>query len=414
MVVISMLLVRVIVLLLVLCSAERAAAFPVQGPVRGRVIVPEGEQAEQIVVSVRCYQSGIHGGFAAGDAHAVIDAGESFTVPFVFRGIFPTGCTLRVFHPDYVAAYRRLNDDFTQQVGTIELKSWHAFFDEGPTDPPMHSTYPWPKLEFNQHLSNMLYYYVPAFAEGEQRRRLGRFVVGLHRLTDRAIATGVYGKDGRGESSSIIKDLHRLEDAVEFAASPSRLSALATANNAEAIGKLSANGDYADIWDRNGWSPLLTAAALGNTEAAIALIDGGVEVGRERGVGYGSAMKTALSNRRWQTVAALVGRGAPFDIDPFYNTKIAATLCALAADGDVASLRLMIGRGMSPDLASSSGYTALMCAAEANQLESARFLLESGANPDAQATHNRNAKRMAQSKRNEAMGELLQTYSRPQ
>jgi len=80
----------------------------------------------------------------------------------------------------------------------------------------------------------------------------------------------------------------------------------------------------------------------------------------------------------------------------------------------VASLRLMIGRGMSPDLASSSGYTALMCAAEANQLESARFLLESGANPDAQATHNRNANRMAQSKRNKAMGELLQTYSRPQ
>jgi hypothetical protein len=378
------------------------------------VIVPVGEQAEQIVVSVRCRQSGIHGGFAAGDAHTVIDAGESFMVPFVFKGIIPIGCTLRVFHPDYVAAYRSLNADFTQQIGTIELKSWHSFFDEGPTDPPMHSTYPWPMLEFNQHLSNMLYYYVPAFAEGEQRRQLGRFIVGLHRLTDRAIATGVYGKDGRGESSSIIKDLHRLEDAVEFAASPSRLSAFATANDAEAIGKLSATGDYTDIWDRNGWGPLLTAASLGNTEAALALIDGGVEVGRERGVGYGSAMKTALSKQRWQTVAALVGRGATFDIDPFYNTKIAAALCALAADGDVASLRLMIDRGVSPELASSSGYTALMCAAEANQLEAARFLLESGANPDAQATHNRNAKRIAQSKRNKAMGDLLQTYSRPQ
>ena len=292
-----------------------------------------GEQTEQIVVSVRCRQSGIHGSFAAGDASVVIDAGESFAVPFVFKGIIPTGCTLRVFHPEYVAAYRNLNDDFTQQVGAIGLKSWHTFFDEGPTDPPMHSTYPWPKLEFNQHLSNMRYYYVPAFAEGEQRRRLGRFVVGLHRLTDRAIATGVYGKDGRGESSAIIKDLHRLEDAVEFAASPSRLSALATANDADAIRKLSADGDYVEIWDRNGWSPLLKAASLGNTEAAVALVDGGVKLGRERGVGYGSAMKTALSNRRWQTVAALVGRGAPFDIHPFYNTKIAAALCSLAATG---------------------------------------------------------------------------------
>ena len=41
----------------------------------------------------------------------------------------------------------------------------------------------------------------------------------------------------------------------------------------------------------------------------------------------------------------------------------------------------MIGRGVSLDLAASSGYTALMCAAEANQLESARFLLDSGREP---------------------------------
>ena len=83
-------------------------------------------------------------------------------------------------------------------------------------------------------------------------------------------------------------------------------------------------------------------------------------------------------------------------------------LYSVSSQGDVASLRVFLDAGISPNLAESSGLTPLMGAAKGNQVEAARMLIRAGADVNARATQNRTALGIAKAGRFTTLTELLE------
>ncbi len=252
---------RLLAALGLVLMAAPVGAGPIQGPVRGVVEVADGAQVSDIVVYLGCRTHGIHSSsWPADDVTRIVASGESFLIPWAYRGLSPAGCTLNVYHPRYVVARRRLDDQFSQQFGLIRLQSWDAFMGEGPKPPPMPSHYPWPKTEFISH---------------------------------------------------------------------------------------------------------------------------------------------------WKTAAALLARGAaPPKLDGTYPPVVSA-MCSVSAQGDSTSLRVFLDAGVSPNIAESSGFSPLMCAARNNQLEAARMLINAGADVNARASHNRTALGLSKAGRYDALVQVL-------
>ena len=393
-----------------LMMAAPVGASPIQGPVRGTVELADGAQAVDIVVQLRCRTQGIHNSsWPADEVTRIVGSGEPFLVPWAFRGLAPVGCSLQVYHPRYVVAHRPLEKQFSQQVGVIRLESWDAFMDHGPTDPPMHTHYPWPILEFRNHLDNLLYYYIPAFSEGTKRKALGRHIPALHALFKRVLATGAFGGWPRRDPSHPINMVRKIEEAVTYPASQRALFEAVSRNDADQVTKLIEAGAYVDAWDEEGRTPLFLAARAGHTESAIALVEGGAQIGLSRHTEPKTALSAALSDNRWKTAAALMTRGAsPPPVDGPYRQWFVNALYSLSYQGDIASLRVFLDAGMSPNLAESSGVTPLMGAAKGNQYEAARMLINAGADVNARASHNRTALGIAKGGRSTKLVELLE------
>jgi len=390
--------------------AGPVGAAPIQGPVRGTVELADGAQADDIVVQLRCLSQGIHNSaWPADEVTRIVGSGEPFLIPWAFRGLAPVGCSLQVFHPRYVVARRPLEKQFSQQVGVIRLESWDAFMDHGPTDPPMHTHYPWPALEFRNHLDNLLYYYIPAFDEGTTRKALGRHVPGLHGLFKQVLATGAFGPWPSTDRLLPIEVIRQIEKAVSYPASQRALFDAVSRNDATRVVELVKAGAYVDAWDEEGRTPLFLAARAGHTESAIALVEGGAQIDLSRHTEPRTAFSAALSDRQWKTAAALMARGASSPpVDGPYRQWFVYALYSLSYQGDIASLRVFLDAGMSPNLAESSGVTPLMGAAKGNQYEAARMLINAGADVNARASHNRTALGMAKAGRFTKLVELLE------
>lgn len=392
-----------------LVMAAPVGASPIQGPVRGTVEVADGAQVDDIVAHVRCLSHGIHNSaWPADDVTRIVASGELFLIPWAYRGLSPAGCSLQVYHPRYVVARRPLEKQFSQHVGVDRLESWDSLLDRGPTPPPVPSNYPWPALEFRSHLDNLLYYYIPAFAEGTKRRALGRHMPGLHALFKRVLATGAFGPWPRKDHSDPIKTIRKIEEAVSYPGSQSALFDAVSRNDAPRVATLIKAGAYVDAWDEEGRTALVLAARAGHTEAALALVDGGATIDLSSHTEPRTALTAALADRRWKTAAALMARGASAPkVESIYRQWFVDALYTVSYEGDVTSLRVLLDVGISPNLASSSGVTPLMGAAEGNQPEAARMLINAGAEVNARATHNRTALRFAKTGRFTMLVELL-------
>lgn len=393
-----------------LVMAGPVGASPIQGPVRGTVELADGEQVNDIVVQVRCLSQGIHNSaWPADEVTRIVGSGEPFLIPWAFRGLAPTGCSLQVYHPRYVVARRPLDKQFSQQVGVIRLESWDAFMDQGPKPPPMPSHYPWPATEFRDHLNNLLYYYIPAFSEGPKRKALGRHIPRLHSLFKRVLATGAFGAWPSTDRLLPIETIRQVEKAVSYPASQSALFDAVSRNDATRVVELVKAGAYVDAWDEEGRTPLFLAAKAGHTESAIALVEGGAQLDLSRHTEPRTAFSAALSDRQWKAAAALMARGAsPPPVDGPYRQWFVNALYSLSYQGDIASLRVFLDAGMSPNVAESSGVTPLMGAVKGNQYEAARMLIKAGADVNARASHNRTALGMAKAGRFTKLVELLE------
>jgi hypothetical protein len=376
-----------------LVMAAPVGASPIQGPVRGTVELADGAKADDIVVQLRCSTQGIHNSsWPADEVTRIVGSGDSFLIPWAYRGLAPAGCSLQVIHPRYVVARRALEKQFSEQVGVIRLETWDAFMDQGPSPPPMSSHYPWPAAELRDHLANLLYYYIPAFSEGTNRKALSRHVPGLHRLFTRVLATGAFGPWPSTDRLIPIEAIRQIEKAVSYPASQRALFDAVSRNDAIRVAELVKAGAYVDAWDEEGRTPLFLAARAGHTESAIALVEGGAQIDLPRHTEPRTAISAALSDRQWKTAAALMARGAsPPPVDGPYRQWFVYALYSLSYQGDIASLRVFLDAGMSPNLAESSGVTPLMGAAKGNQYEAARMLINAGADVNARASHNRTA-----------------------
>ncbi len=379
-----------------------------QGPVRGTVQLPDGAQADDFVAHIHCVSHGIHGGHTADDVTRVVPAGEEFLVPWAYRGLSPIGCSLRVYHPRYVVAYHELKDDFAQQVGPLHLETWDTFLARGPADPPMHPSYPWPALEFQQHLSNLLFHYVPAFDEGPNRQALARYVPELHALFKRVLTTGAYGAWPRQNRQTPMVMIGKVEDAVSFEGSQRALFAAVSQKDAVRVAEVLKAGAFVDGWDEQGRSPLFGAARAGDTASVVALIEGGADVDLVSHPKADTPLAIALSKRHWSTAAALIAHGASLQKPGVNRIWLEQALCGVGYTGDTDSLRIFLEAGLAPDLAPRNGLTPLMCAAQGKRVETATMLIKAGADVNARASHNRTPLRLARSARSPELIELLQ------
>jgi len=375
------------------------------GPVKGTVQLADGARADDVVVHLYCTSQGIHGGHRADDVTRVVASGEEFLVPWAYRGLTPIGCSLRVYHPRYVIAHRPLGEAFAQQLGPIPLDTWDAFLRRGPTDPPMHASYPWPAMELQQHLHALLHHYIPAFPEGPKRQALARHVPELHALFKRVVATGAFGASPRLNRQTPMDMIRRIEDGVAFPGSQTALFVAVARNDAARAAEILAAGAYADGWDREGKSPLFIAASGGATETVRVLIAGGAEIDLTPHPRWQTPFAGALSRRHWQTAAALIAHGASLEGHGVNRTALESAMCGMSHAGDATALRVFLDAGIAPDLAPAGSVTPLMCAAQGKQLETAKLLIRAGANVNARASHNRTALKIATGNR---LGELVE------
>jgi ankyrin repeat protein len=241
------------------------------------------------------------------------------------------------------------------------------------------------------HLHYVLYNYVAAFPEGEQRKALSRHVPGLHALFKRVLAIGPSDPVDSLRNLGMIRSI---EDATAFPGAQSALFDAVAHNDAARVAQLAAAGAYLDAWDAEGRTPLLLAARAGHTESAIALVDGGAAIDAARHTEPRTALKAALSESRWKTAAALIARGASPKLgetkqDEYYRKLLGDALAVVSREGDTTSLRRLLEAGIDPDLESTfgKGHTALLSAAKANQVEAARLLIGAGANVNARASY---------------------------
>ncbi len=149
------------------------------------------------------------------------------------------------------------------------------------------------------------------------------------------------------------------------------------------------------------------AALNGHTDAALALIDGGVDIDTVSPREKRTPLARALSQGHWKTASALILRGASLEVASLHHAWLKNAMCGSSSSGDAASLQVFVDAGFDLDIAASNGVTPLMCAAQANQLRTAALLIKAGADVNARASHNRSVLRYAISGRFAEMTKIL-------
>jgi ankyrin repeat protein len=316
-----------------------------------------------------------------------------------------------------VTEYVQIGDSFSNDLGVIQLTSWDEFLAAGPTDPPMHSSYPWPAMEIQQHLSHIHYYFVLEHPEAA-RPRLARYVPALQDLFARAIRELTTSwHDDSSWNRDVRKHLRKIEEAVGWERPPEQiaLSEAAAAGDVERVRALLAQGTDPDAWNASGAAPIHRAAQAGHTEVVQALLVAGADIDRQHEGAGNTALLDAVANHRDETSLLLIAHGADVTIAAWRGSalQIAANgnahlpvVEALIAHGaienareakdlvgplhtaarrdNVGLLRALLDAGAPPDASlGPPGYTALMGACKAGKARAARLLVESGANPNA-------------------------------
>ena len=146
------------------------------------------------------------------------------------------------------------------------------------------------------------------------------------------------------------------------------------------------NGANVNEHNNVGYTPLHLAAAKGRLETAALLLDRGAEINALDSLDL-TPLHLAVQNRQPEMVALLVTRYANTELKgkAFGMTGEAITPLHLAAVlGDVESARILVEQGKA-DLESRTSFserTPLHSAADADQSEVVKLLLESGAKVD--------------------------------
>lgn len=125
---------------------------------------------------------------------------------------------------------------------------------------------------------------------------------------------------------------------------------------------------------------LLAAAKKGDTEKILALLQQGADANADPDDDMGTPLMRAATNGHINAVQLLLEKGA--DINEISCGRTALTIAAEYQQGDI--IRLLLERGAAVDDAGEYDRTALMHAAHNGMAEIVKLLLEHGA--DANAT----------------------------
>lgn len=389
---------RFSLILALLIVAGAVWAGSIQGPVRGVVETEDGAELDDVVVRMTCRGYLFHGSHTTDVETRVVSTGEGFLFPWAYRGLFPASCSLYVYHPQYYFAYRNLGDEFSHDVGTIILQTWDAFLDAGPTDPPAHSAYPWPMLEWQQHLSHLDYYFLTAFKPSEYAG-LSAYVPHLHHLFRRVIATGAYGGNERHSRNSPMHRVRDIEDKLGFPGAQTLLFEAVKNDDPVRVQEVIDAGVWLDAWDVKGYSALNQAVRDNKPKAAKVLLEAGADPEGRIQAKSRSLLDKAIRERHLEIVALLLKHGAVLDRGEVKPDDLSGALRGTVWEKDPATLRVLLAAGVEPDISSSNGYTALMDAAKQNELEIAQILIAAGADVNACASHNRYPLRLAKGNR---------------
>jgi len=188
-------------------------------------------------------------------------------------------------------------------------------------------------------------------------------------------------RDERGNTPLLIatytgkRDLARM--LLEGGARPSFFEACAIGLVADVRGHLRENPGIVGQWSHDGWPPLHLAAFFGHPETAQALLDAGADVlavsrNSEANLAINAAAAGPQAERRPEIVRLLIDRGAPVDGrgSPAGHTP----LHEAAYNGDVALLRLLLGRGADRSVRTAEGDTPLDLATKNKRAEVVRLL----------------------------------------
>ena len=390
-----------------LLAAYLVGSGSIQGPVRGRVELSDAAARDDLVVRLYCTSYLIHGAGRSDEEVRRVSSGERFLFPWAYRGIYPVGCSLEVYHPLYRLEHVHVGQDFSQDLPAIRLERWDALLDE-PEDLS--------RSDLHRHLFYLRYYYLKGFEKESARRKLARYLPALHEMYDRALNTlprETHDRFGSNEDS--LKNLKALGEALEYrrADVQEALFAAAAAGDRARVLELLDGGADADAWNAEGLAAIHLSAEEGHTETLILLLEQGADLDRRiEGLGD-TALLLAMRRHRSETVLALIERGADVTYASRGTTALrlgayngmtpevlralldagavsharearhpAEALQAAGRNGRTGIIRSLLDAGVPVD-AGLPGYSALMHASARGHVKAARYLIESGADLNA-------------------------------
>ena len=164
------------------------------------------------------------------------------------------------------------------------------------------------------------------------------------------------------------------------------LSQACTNGNAALVRLLLKSGANVNTPIATGETPLMTCARTGNVDAVKLLVEFGAAVNTVEPTQGQTALMWAIAERHPDVVKALVAAHADLKL----ATKQGfAPIHFAARVGDLESLKALLAAGVEIDYptqaGAAAGYTPLLVATLRAQIETALYLLDHGANPNADA-----------------------------
>lgn len=132
---------------------------------------------------------------------------------------------------------------------------------------------------------------------------------------------------------------------------------------------------------RDGHTPLMIAARVGNTAAARALVKEGAPLEIKSDQGYTALMWAAEGGSgNAETIAALIELGAEIEAK---SSDGSTSIMIAALKGDAPRVKALLDRGANAQARTARGDTALMAAATSGRTLSAKLLLDAGVDVNA-------------------------------
>src|SRR5215475_5916501 len=132
-----------------------------------------------------------------------------------------------------------------------------------------------------------------------------------------------------------------------------------------------------EVRDGHGATPLMHAAAFGNSQTLKLLLDGGADVNAHNDFGATALLWAA---RNPDKARLLIERGA--DVNAQSKQGRTPLMIASLRRGGSAVVGLMLAKGADVNLKDSRNFTALALAANAGDAETVNLLLAKGADPN--------------------------------